>query len=241
VAPFPKAWHAFLNANVFHYQLLNKAERKRLRSDTWTFIGTKDWEGCRGLAVTDEMKVTIAAQACLMLLAQEHDYFGRVRSVLIYPAGFRVEDERWQDEGWTPIGAIGQAIHHGPVILAWDRVLAEGRDVSAGRNIVIHEFAHQLDFMDGYADGTIELLGEMAEQWQEVLKADYNRLRREVRRGRDTFLGDYAATNKSEFFATASERFFTQPAKLRHYHAELYQMLKIIYAIKPAKWFARHR
>jgi MtfA peptidase len=226
---------------VLHYQLLNKAERKQLRNDTWTFISRKDWEGCHGLSVTDEMKVTIAAQACLMLLAQDHDYYGRVRSILLYPTGFRVQDERWQDEGWTPMGVAGVAIHRGPVILAWDRVLEEGRDVSTGSNLVIHEFAHQLDFMDGYADATFDLPGEQAEQWQDVLTAEYSWLRREVRRGRDTFLGDYAATNKSEFFATASERFFMQPAKLRHYHAELYQMLKIIYAINPAKWFAGHR
>jgi Mlc titration factor MtfA (ptsG expression regulator) len=117
--------------------------------------------------------------------------------------------------------------------------LAEGRDPSAGGNTVIHEFAHQLDFIDGYADGTLDLPGEQAERWQEVLTAEYNRLRREIRRGRATFLGDYAATNKTEFFATASERFFTQPAKLRHYHPQLYQMLNVAYAVNPAKWFAR--
>jgi Mlc titration factor MtfA (ptsG expression regulator) len=239
VDPFPKAWRAFLKANVFHYQLLNKAERKRLRNDTWTFISRKDWEGCGGLSITDEMKVTIAAQACLMLLGQEHDYFGRVRYILLYPSAFRIQDEQWQDAGWMPMGAVGQAINAGPVILSWDTVLAEGRDPSAGGNTVIHEFAHQLDFVDGYADGTLDLPGEQAERWQEVLTADYNRLRREVRHGRDAYLGDYAATSKTEFFATASERFFTQPAKLRHYHPQLYQMLKVAYAVNPAKWFAR--
>jgi Mlc titration factor MtfA (ptsG expression regulator) len=235
---FPKAWRAFLKANVFHYQLLNKAERKRLRSDAWTFIRRKDWEGCGGLSVTDEMKVTIAAQACLMLLGQEHDCFGRVRYILLYPSGFRVQDEQSQDPGWT-MGLVGQAINTGPVILSWDTVLAEGRDPSAGANLVIHEFAHQLDFIDGYADGTLDLPGEQAKRWQEVLTAVYHQLRRETRRGRDTFLGDYAATSKTELFATASERFFTQPAMLRHYHRQLYQMLKVAYAVNPVKWFAR--
>jgi Mlc titration factor MtfA (ptsG expression regulator) len=239
--PFPKAWRAFLTANVFHYQLLNKAERKRLRNDAWTFIGRKDWEGCGGLSVTDEMKVTIAGQACLMLLGQEHDYFGHVRSILIYPSAFQLVDERWQDAGWLPVGASGQSVHRGPVILSWDAVLAEGRDPSSGRNIVIHEFAHQLDFIDGYADGTLDLPGELAERWQELLTAEYDRLRQEIRQGRDTFLGDYAATNKTEFLATASERFFTQPEKLRHKHPELYDMLKIAYAVNPARWFARQR
>jgi Mlc titration factor MtfA (ptsG expression regulator) len=98
---------------------------------------------------------------------------------------------------------------------------------------------YMLDFIDGYADGILDLPGEQAERWQEVLTADYYRLRREVRHGRDTCLGDYAATSKTEFFATASERFFTQPAKLRHSHPQLYQMLKVAYAVNPAKWFAR--
>ncbi len=164
VDPCPKAWRAFLKSNVFHYQLLNKAERKRLRNDTWTFISRKAWEGCGGLSITDEMKVTIAAQACLMLLGQEHDNFGRVRYILLYPSAFRVQGEQWQDAGWMPMGAAGQAINAGPVILSWDTVLAEGRDPSAGGNIVIHEFAHQLDFIDGYAGGTLDLPGEQAQR-----------------------------------------------------------------------------
>jgi Mlc titration factor MtfA (ptsG expression regulator) len=235
---FPEAWRDFLKSNVFHYQLLNSAERKRLRSDASTFIAGKHWEGCRGLSVTDEMKVTIAAQACLMLLGREHDCFGRVRSILVYPSPFRVEDERWQEEGWAPMDADGQAMNAGPVILAWDLVLAEGRDPSGGSNLVIHEFAHQLDLRDGYGDGTLDLPGEQGERWQEVLAADYDWLVREIRHGRETYLGDEAAANKSEFFATASERFFTQPAQLRHYHPQLYQMLKVVYALNPAKWFA---
>ncbi|MCI0377368.1 MAG: zinc-dependent peptidase [Gemmataceae bacterium] len=234
---FPREWLAFLKSNVFHYQLLSKAERTRLRNDTQALIARKDWEGCGGLSVTDEMKVTIAAQACLMLLGQEHDYFGHVRTILIYPSSFQASDERWQDEGWLPEAAGGQAVYRGPVILAWDTVLAEGRDPSLGANLVIHEFAHQLDFVDGYADGTLDLQGEHAERWQEVLNTAYNQLRREIRQGRETFLGDYAATSKTEFFATASERFFTQPAKLRHFHPALYQVLSATYAVEPESWF----
>ncbi|MCI0642029.1 MAG: zinc-dependent peptidase [Gemmataceae bacterium] len=234
---FPKEWRAFLKSNVYHYQLLSKAERRRLRNDTRAMIAKKDWEGCGGLSVTDEIKVTIAAQACLMLLGQEHDYFGHVRTILIYPSSFQASDERWEDEGWLPEAAGGQAVYRGPVILSWDTVLAEGRAPSAGANLVIHEFAHQLDFIDGYADGTLDLQGEHTERWQEVLNSEYNRLRREIRQGHETFLGDYAATSKTEFFATASERFFTQPAKLRHFHPELSEMLSATYAVDPERWF----
>lgn len=237
VGTSPRSWRTFLRSNLAHYGLLDRAERKRLRSDIRTFIAGKDWEGCGGLEVTDEMKVTIAAQACLMLLGQEHDCFSRVRTILVYPSAFRTVDERSQEEGWLPTAAGGQAIQRGPVILSWDTVLAEGRDPSAGTHLVIHEFAHQLDFMDGYADGTLDFVGEQAERWREVFAAEYDNLRREVRKGHDTFLGDYAATNKSEFFAVASERFFTQPAKLRHFHPALYEMLALAYAVDPQKWF----
>jgi Mlc titration factor MtfA (ptsG expression regulator) len=235
--PFPEAWLTFLKSNVFHYRLLRKIERTRLEDDARVLIAEKTWEGCGGLAVTDEMKVTIAAQACLMLMGQEHDYFRRVPSILVYPTGFQITDEHLQEAGWLPMAAGGQAVYRGPVILAWDAVLAEGRDPSLGRNIVIHEFAHQLDFLDGCADGTLDLAGEQAERWYDVLTAEYGRLRRVVRKGRNTFLGDYAATNKTEFFAVASERFFTQPAKLRHYHPSLYGVLEETFAVDPAEWF----
>jgi Mlc titration factor MtfA (ptsG expression regulator) len=237
--PFPSDWLAYLKANVFHYRLLKERERKRLREDLAVLIARKDWEGCRGLVITDEMKVTIAAQACLMLLGQEHNYFGGVRTILIYPSTFKVVDEQWQEEGWLPMIAGGQSVRRGPVILSWDAALAEGRDPSKGANLVIHEFAHQLDFADGYAEGTLDLPGEDAERWEEVLDDEYHWLVNEVRRGHPTYLGEYAATNKSELFATASERFFTQPRKLRHYHPALYDMLKVAYALNPARWFAR--
>jgi Mlc titration factor MtfA (ptsG expression regulator) len=224
---------------VFHYRLLRKRERQRLRNDTATFVATKDWEGCRGLSVTDEMKVTVAAQACLMLLGREHDCFSRVRTILLYPSGFRVTDEHWEEEGWDPVPVAGVAVRRGPVILAWDRVLKEGRDPSAGDNVVIHEFAHQLDYIDGYADGTLDFSGDEGEEWNKVLTTEYKRALRHTRRGHDDFLGDYAATSQTEFFATASERFFAQPLKLRHYHPALYAVLAAVYAVEPARWFAK--
>jgi MtfA peptidase len=236
--PFPEDWLAFLETNVAHYQLLSDSERARLQGDALTLIAQKSWEGCGGVVVTDEMSVTIAAEACLMLLGVEHDCFRRVQTILIYPSAFKVTDEQWQDAGWAPMPAQGQAIYGGPVILAWDAVLAEARDPSRGHNIVIHEFAHHLDFMDGSADGTLDLEGEQAERWHEVTTAEYDTLCRKVRKGRDTFIGDYAATSRTEFFAVASERFFTRPAALRHYHPALYEVLAETYALDPAQWFA---
>jgi MtfA peptidase len=226
-----------LQGNVGHYGRLSKAQRVRLRRDVAAMVAGKTWEGCGGLCVTDEIRVTIAGQACLMLLGREHDCFGRVPSILVYPSGFQAVDERWQEHGWSPVAASGQAVHRGPVILAWDSVLTEGREPECGYNVVIHEFAHQVDFVECYADGTLDLALEGAERYRDMFETEYHRHERAVRRGRETFLGEYAATNHGEFFATASECFFTVPAKLRHYHPELYEVLGALYAVDPLEWF----
>jgi Mlc titration factor MtfA (ptsG expression regulator) len=203
-------------------------------------VAEKSWEGCAGLPVTEEMKVTIAAQAGLMLLGMAHDYFSRILSVLVYPSAFELPLEDWEDEaGRRGLPVAGQAVYDGPVILAWDAVLTEGRDPTAGRNLVIHEFAHHLDFLDGYSNGTPELHGQrQSERWRGVMTAEYTRLQRDLRRGRETFLGNYAAAREAEFFAVASERFFTRPDRLRHYHPSLYELLAEYYGTEPIRWFA---
>jgi hypothetical protein len=228
----PQEWESFLTRNISHDRLLSEVQRARLRRNVLTFVEEKYWEGCAGLQMTDEIRVTVAAQACLMLLGLLHDSFTRVRTILVYSSSFVV-----------PTGRVvsGQAVFHGPVILAWDTVLAEGQDPSAGHNLVIHEFAHQLDMLDGYAEGTLDLVGEPAKRWGAVLAAEYTRLRRDVRKGRDTFLGDYAATDKTEFFAVASERFFTRPMQLRRYHPSLYESLVRGFGIDPRMWFVNKK
>jgi MtfA peptidase len=125
------------------------------------------------------------------------------------------------------------------VILSWDRVLAEGRDTSGGNNLVVHEFAHQLDFLDGYVNGTPELLSPVqGQRWYEVMTAEYTRQSEHVRAGRETFLGPYAVRNEGEFFAVASERFFTLPERLRHHHPALYEVLTEYYGVEPIRWFS---
>src|SRR5262249_17434326 len=144
--PFPVGWESILVRNVAQYRLLSEERQQRLRDDTRIFVAEKFWEGCRGLQITEEIKVTIAGQACLMLLGREHDYFGRAKSVLVYPGPFYPIRLGWNSEEREP-AALGVAVYRGPVILAWDAVLEEGRDVSSGYNVVIHEFAHHLDFL----------------------------------------------------------------------------------------------
>jgi Mlc titration factor MtfA (ptsG expression regulator) len=235
---YPKDWESYLFHNVAHFHLLSEDDRARLRTDTQILVAEKDWEGCSGLRVTDEMKVTISAQACLLLLGIEHDYYSRVPSILVYPTTFVVPHGEWLDEYDPENAAAGQAIYRGPVILAWDAVLAEGRDPTGGENVVIHEFAHQFDFLDNSLNGTPDLSGgDEAERWYEVMTVEFTRLQRHVQKGRSTFLGDFAPKGETEFFAVATERFLTQLARLRHYHRRLYQVLAEFYHVEPLVWF----
>ena len=230
--PFPELWEHWLHDNVLHYRLLSESEQTSLRAGVRIFVAEKYWEGCGGLTITDEMKVTIAGQACLMLLGIEHDFFRAVQTILVYPTSFRIPGEQGRFEG--------QSHHRGPVILSWDQVLAEGQDPSSVDNLVIHEFAHQLDEMDGYVNGTPFLANrELADRWHAAMTAEYSRLAHDLQSGKQTLLGDYASTDDTEFFSVASERFFMQPEALRQQHPLLFGLLTDFYRVDPIRWFSR--
>ncbi len=233
--PFPQEWESWLSANMTHYRRLSDTERARLRDDARVLIAEKSWEGCDGLKVTEMMKLTVAAQAALLLLGIEHDYFSRVRSIVLFPTAFETPAESWEEHGSV---VAGRAIDYGSVFLSWEPVLTEARDPTAGHNLVIHEFAHQLDFLDGYTNGVPPLRSrEQTRRWQQVMHGAFNRLRRELQMGRKTFLGSYAATNPAEFFSVVSERFFSLPGQLRQGHPELFEILAEYYRVDPLRWF----
>jgi Mlc titration factor MtfA (ptsG expression regulator) len=241
-APFPTDWLAHLRHNVAAYELLTEAEQARLRDDLRVFIAEKSWEGCGGLTVTDEIRVSIAAQACLLLLGVEHDYFANVQTILVYPSAYRSPDgevgpDRVVHEG---IGRVGEAWHGGPVVLAWDEVQAGGQDNRDGRNVVMHEFAHQLDFLDGLIDGTPpQENAEQYREWQRVMTVEFDRHCEDVEQNWATVLDAYGATNRAEFFAVATECFFEKPRQLQERHPDVYGVLRGYYRQDPARWFAR--
>jgi Mlc titration factor MtfA (ptsG expression regulator) len=240
--PFPADWLAHLRLNVAVYEILTDAEQARLRDDLRVFIAEKSWEGCGGLTLTDEVRVAIAAQACLLLLGVEHDYFKHVRTILVYPTAYRSPDGEVGPDGVVRegIGRLGEAWLRGPVVLAWDEVQSGGQNHRDGRNVVLHEFAHQLDFLDGLGDGTPPLRdAEQYREWQRVMTAEFDRLRADVGRGRATLLDAYGATNPAEFFAVATECFFEKPRQLQERHPEVYGVLRGYYLQDPAGWFAR--
>jgi Mlc titration factor MtfA (ptsG expression regulator) len=239
--PFPPEWAAVLRANVAHYGVLDAAERAELHATMQVFLEEKHWEGCGGLALTDEIRVTIAAQACLLQLGLPQDYYRNVESILVYPStvvpprrppGFfeRVDAPLARD-----VPVIGQAFARGPVILVWDAVLHGARHPEQGHNVVYHEFAHKLDMLDGIADGTPPFADrEQLADWVAVCSREFLRLRSLSEQGRETFLDAYGAQDEAEFFAVATEAFFDRPVALRRHLPDLYRVLGAFYRQDPA-------
>lgn len=240
--PFPEAHHAVLERNVKHYGWLEAESQQQLRDLVQVFIAEKTWEGCGGLELTDEMKVTIAAQACLLVLALPHRLYKEVDSILVYPS--TVLRPQARSGVFTranaviasgPIALLGEAHARGPVILAWDRVLRDGQRPRDGHNVVYHEFAHKLDMLDSRADGTPPLgTSEEIARWQQVCELAYLDLRARTERGQASFIDEYGATNEAEFFAVATEHFFEQPRALQREEPGLYDVLRDFYRQDPA-------
>src|SRR5262245_61267123 len=238
--PFPVRWEHFVQKNVGHYLRLSPEEQAKLRDAMRILLAEKQWQGRSGLFVTEEMKVTIAAQAALLLLGDDRGYFPRVRDVLVFPKEFRtpVPEDDWEDDELSERPLAGIAVNRGPVLLAWDEVLPEGRDPDAGFNVVIHEFAHQLDFADGITRGSPPLGDRALEaRWFYVMTIAFEDHRRAIReRHSGTFFTPHAADNEAEFFADATEAFYCRPADLKDLHAEMYQLLAAYYRVDPVKW-----
>jgi Mlc titration factor MtfA (ptsG expression regulator) len=224
--------------------------RRRLEERIQVFVAEKHWEGVGGLAVTDEMRVTIAAQACLLVLGFEEEYYDHVLSILIYPTAFVTRDVQITRAGVVihdRQALMGEAWYRGPVIVSWQDALAGGRQKDPGHNLVLHEFAHQLDMLGGRdLDGTPPLPSrELAARWADVMEAAFQQLRRDcrgtLRVHRRPFLDCYGATNRAEFFAVATETFFERPAALSSRHPELYEVLAAYYRQDPRDYRAETR
>lgn len=240
--PFPIRWSEILRASLPHYCALDAAEQADLHGNIQVFLEEKSWEGCGGLDLTDEIRVTIAGQACLLLLGLEHNYYRNVESILVYPSTVVIPErsvgvfERVDAPVEAPLPILGQAIRRGPVILVWDAVRRSSRRPGQGHNVVYHEFAHKLDMLDGSADGT-PLLGdrEQLAAWVEVCSREFLQLRRRAEQGQASFLDAYGATNEAEFFAVATEEFFDRPLELREHAPALYRVLRDYFRQDPAE------
>ncbi len=233
--PFPDDHRAILDANVPQAAALDAEARGQLERMVQVFIAEKTWEGCGGQTIDDEVQVTIAGQACLLILGLEHALYRNVDSILVYPSTVLAPETPEMGapaSGGIPI--LGQVHHGGPVILAWDAVKHGAHNPGDGRNVVYHEFAHKLDLLDGAADGTPPLDRDDYDAWATTCSRVYLDLLRRSNRGRKTFLDDYGATNEAEFFAVATEFFFEKPVRLRKNHPTLYEVMRDFYRQDPA-------
>jgi len=236
--PFPADWLDVIEKNVRFYACLPDGDRRELQGLVQIFLAEKSFEGCGGLELTDEIKVTIAAQACLLLLHRHTDIYPRLITILVYPTAYHAKAIK-------PIGAgvalegeninLGESWSSGVVVLSWDDVRAGVSDIRDGQNLVLHEFAHQLDREDGEINGT-PLLEQRSQYvtWARVLNAEYERLKRESWLGRPTVLDQYGTADPAEFFAVATECFFEKPRVLKKRHPQLYDELKSFYRQDPA-------
>lgn len=236
----PPDWESILRANMGLYQHLSAEDQTELKRHMLVFLSEKRFEGCRGVEINDEIRVTIAGNACLLLLHRRTDYFPELLTILVYPSAFFVEHKHVDERGFEMTEVMenaGESWDRGNVILAWDSARRGALDPRDGLNVILHEFAHQLDSEAGDVDGAPLMESrEMAKGWAEVFQREYNQLCEEVEAGRETVLDDYAATDPAEFFAVSVETFFEQPRQLLEHHPELYATLHGFFKQDPASW-----
>ncbi|MFL6583707.1 MAG: zinc-dependent peptidase [Chthoniobacterales bacterium] len=241
--PFPPEWKSIITRNVPIFTRLPAYDKAELLGDVQVFLAEKHFEGCAGLELTDEIRVTIAAQACLLLLHRETDYYPELTSILVYPSTYAVHEDRyvggniWEQGDDARLGHTGRSL--GSMVLAWDEAKHGAADPADGRNLVLHEFAHQLDFEDSRTDGA-PALATRAEYlaWARVMQPEYEALRKADATGAPSVLDTYGATNPAEFFAVATEAFFERPRALRARQPALYEEFARFFKQDPATYSA---
>jgi Mlc titration factor MtfA (ptsG expression regulator) len=238
--PFPPAWRQVLRQRMPLFRRLPADLQLQLKKHVQVLLAEKPFIGCAGLEVSDEMRVLIAAQAALLLLNRRAGYFPNLRQILLYPGTFVAERATLGPGGVmreARQALAGESWQQGQVILAWDAVLAGAAAPDEGRNVVVHEFAHQLDQETGAANGA-PFLGrrDRYARWAAVLAAEFERLRERVARGEPGLIDAYGASEAAEFFAVVSEVFFGRPTELAAEHAALYRELAAYYGVDPLSW-----
>lgn len=238
-AGFRDEWRTMCRARFSWWNRLDSERRDRLELLALDLVATKKWEAARGFALTDEMMVVIAVQAALLILELPADSFRNVQAIIVHPTTVVMTGEHSQVDGVVsdePVPILGEANFNGPVLVAWDQVDSESRHVGHGHNVVFHEFAHKLDMLDGTTDGTPPLAtAEQFEHWVEVCTRTYHQV--EAGHGGHS-LPSYAGVNPAEFFAVATESFFSGPHRLKREHPELYGVLQDFYRQDPLHWSA---
>jgi len=235
--PLSEEQRAIVRRNVPHFARLSEPDQRELGGHIQVFLAEKSFEGCGGLAMTDEIRLTIAAEACVLLLHRETDYYPGVQSILVYPSAYVVRNVP-RRLGDLVVEAdqvrVGESWVRGAVVLSWDSIRRAAREHD-GHNVVLHEFAHQLDAEDGAMDGVPDLRERsLYAAWARVLGAEYRELVEQVAAHAEADIDAYGAENPAEFFAVVTEAFFESGEELKSRHPELYDVLRGFYRQDPA-------
>lgn len=236
--PFPPEWRSLLRHSVPLYQRMPSELRAKLEPVVRAFLHDVEFIGCNGLVVTDDMRLTVAAQACLLVVARDPHAYASLHSVLLYPEEFVVKETDQDDDGIVHEGESvlsGQSVDTSRIVLSWPDVLDHGTDGEV-YNVVLHEFAH---YLDNAVDGMLTDTGsrrEAFEAWHQVLDTEYQSLCDAVDRDEETLIDPYGAESTIEFFAVATETFFERPLDMQHLHPALYAKLASFYGLSPATW-----
>lgn len=241
--PFPAAWRRILDENIPPCRSLPASLRAVFEKHVQVFLNEKSFEGCGGLEVIDEMRVTVAGYACLLLLQAPDGYYPQLGTVVIYPESFATPIRATDHLGIVTEKVeerLGESWEEGTVVLAWDSIQEVIRGGSGDCNVILHEFAHQIDTQRGLSTGRPLLTrAGGCRNWEELLEIEQRRQRTAFRRGRPSVLDPYAFTSPEELFAVATETFFMRPVRFKSNHSELYTELLAVYGVDPAEWFVK--
>ncbi len=238
--PFPEEWRAILERDVPLYRRLSADDRAELHGCIHVFLAEKRFEGAGGFEMTDAARLAIAAQACVLLLHRETEYFPTLHSIIVYPAEYvarlRDEDENgvvWEEDEER----AGESWALGSLVLSWRDIVEDREDADTDLNVILHEFAHQLDAERGDMNGQPPIAdAALRRDWSEAMTKAYDDLGRQVDAGRNTALDPYGAEHPSEFFAVATEAFFQQPRRLQAVYSKVYAILARYYQQDPLTW-----
>lgn len=235
-APLPAEWRTLLAERLAWWPMTDPEHQTAIEQLVMRFLATKRFEPAKGFTLSEDIAPTIAADACLLIVGLDLDWYRDVSTVIVYPSvairsGTRRLDGGLETEG--PAALAGEAMLHGPIMIAWDQAIGAARHPELGHNVVFHEFAHKLDMANGGADGTPRLPSrEVLADWQGIMREALA----DLRQGRRRFIDTYGATGPSELFAVVTEAFFTVPRELRSREHEIYTLLKTFYRQDPANW-----
>ncbi|MFT5283489.1 MAG: Mlc titration factor MtfA (ptsG expression regulator) [Kangiellaceae bacterium] len=238
--PFKKHWRKIIQQRMPYFKTMPAHLQLQLKQHIQVFLLEKRFVGYNGITISDEIKVTIAAQACLLLLNRKTHYYPKLKTILVYPRAFVKQQQSANADGvhfTQKIALAGESWSFGKIVLSWQDTLSGAYDPNDGHNVVIHEFAHQLDQENGVANGAPILRKEQNyDVWASVLSAQFEHLKRQASTGEASIFDYYGTTNPAEFFAVASEVFFEKSKAFKQQHPKLYWQLSVYYGVDPTDW-----